>query len=105
VRVALQEALGLEGFVDAVAVASNFQRMVRIADSTGIPLDAPVEAFSEDIREELDLSRFGGAANTPGAGPIQKLAGRLLRPLAPWMMRMAGRQLARRSGPKTPRRD
>ena len=105
VRVALRAALGDEGFVDASAVASNFQRMVRIADATGIPLDTPVAAFSEDIREELDLARFGSSANTAGSGPIQRLAGRLLRPIAPWMMRMAGRQLARRSGPKPPRGD
>jgi hypothetical protein len=105
VRVALREALGPEGFVDAAAVASNFQRMVRIADSTGIPLDTPVEAFSEDIREDLDLARFGGAASTPVAGPIQRFAGRLLRPLAPWMMRMAGKQIARQSSRSKPRRD
>ena len=44
--------------VDAAAVASNFQRMVRIADATGIPLGEGLEAMSQEVREELDLGRF-----------------------------------------------
>ena len=34
--------LGDAAMVDAAAVIANFQRMVRIADSSGIPLDEPV---------------------------------------------------------------
>ena len=37
-RAAGVEALGPEAMVDAAGVASNFERMVRIADSTGIEL-------------------------------------------------------------------
>lgn len=39
-------------------VASNFERMVRIADATGIPLDACMQALSQEIRDALDLERF-----------------------------------------------
>lgn len=52
------EAMGPEAMVDAAGVASNFERMVRIADSTGIPLDERMYNASEQVREELDLERF-----------------------------------------------
>jgi len=38
-RDALLQKAGAEVLVDAAAVAANFQRMVRIADSMGIPVD------------------------------------------------------------------
>ncbi len=53
--------------VDAAAVAANFQRMVRIADSTGIPLDEEDVEAGAGIRRELDLSHFASAENTPSA--------------------------------------
>jgi len=91
-RERVRQALGPEGLVDAAAVAANFQRMVRIADSTGIPLDTPVNAMSGDIREDLDLASFGSSRNTPEAGPVQRLLGRLIRPLAPHLMRFMARR-------------
>jgi len=51
----LLEAMGSAAVVDAAAVASNFQRMVRIADGAGITL-GNLEDFSAVAREELDLS-------------------------------------------------
>ena len=39
----------------------NVLRMVRTADATGIALDEQLEHFSQDIREELELSRFGSS--------------------------------------------
>ena len=51
-----------EAMVDAAAVASNFERMDRIADSTGIPLGEGLEAMSLEVREELDLGRFQTAS-------------------------------------------
>lgn len=58
------DELGPEALVDAAAVASNFERMVRIADSTGIPLDDVVYERTAGERKELHLGRFGSAANT-----------------------------------------
>ena len=48
-------AMGPEAMVDAAGVASNFQRMVRIADATGIPLGEGLEKYSREAREELGL--------------------------------------------------
>lgn len=66
-RNALAEAAGDVVMVDAAAVAANFQRMVRIADSMGIPLDDDEIEAGASVRQELDLSRFPSAQNTPGA--------------------------------------
>jgi hypothetical protein len=80
-RAEVLERLGAAGLVDAAAVASNFQRMVRIANSTGIPLDSPVDVMTADLRTELGLTRFASAADTPAAGPAKRAVGRVLRPL------------------------
>ena len=60
----LTEIAGADVVIDAAAVAANFQRMVRIADSTGIPLDESNVAFTADIRSQLDLGRFQSAHNS-----------------------------------------
>jgi len=43
--------------VDAAGVISNFQRMVRIADATGIGLGV-FEVPSADMREALGINAF-----------------------------------------------
>ena len=55
---AVIEAMSPAALVDAAGVASNFERMVRIADATGIPLDARMEALSHEVRDTLHLERF-----------------------------------------------
>lgn len=62
-RESLAAAAGQEAVVDAAAVAANFQRIVRIADSTGIPLDSPQRTFSEKVWDELKLDRMPRAHN------------------------------------------
>ncbi len=84
--------MGEHAVVDAAAVAANFQRMVRIADATGIPLDKPVAIFSADLREDLGIDRFGAAANTPRVGPLLRLLGRLGQPLLRPIMRLYARE-------------
>ncbi len=64
-RTRVLEELGPEALVDAAGVASNFERMVRIADSTGIPLDSFLDEMTVDLRAELNLARFAFTANTP----------------------------------------
>lgn len=59
-RQAVVEALSPEAMVDAAGVASNFERMVRIADSTGIALDERMEVLSKEVRDQLHLERFTG---------------------------------------------
>ncbi len=81
VRHKLVEAMSPEALVDAAAVIGNFQRMVRIADGAGIPLDTPMVLISADLRAELGYNGFGSAKNTPEAGRVMGWLGRLLRPL------------------------
>jgi alkylhydroperoxidase family enzyme len=64
-RAALRALLTPEAFVDAAAVIGAFNVVDRIANATGIPLDAGLAAMSGEVREELDLVRFGSSANTP----------------------------------------
>ena len=56
-RAAVIAALGPAAMVDAVGVASNFERMVRIADATGIELGGLLEQASADVRDALGLER------------------------------------------------
>jgi hypothetical protein len=95
-RERLLGAVGAEGLVDAAAVVANFERMVRIADSTGIPLDAPVAAMTTDLRDDLDLGRYRSASNTPAPGVLARTAGAALRRIAPTLMRVVAKQAARR---------
>ena len=57
-RHAVIEELSPEVMVDAAGVASNFERMVRIADATGIQLDKRMEVLSQEVRDALHLERF-----------------------------------------------
>lgn len=57
-RHAVIEVLRAEAMVDAAGVASNFERMVRIADATGIPLDERLQVLSQEVRDTLHLERF-----------------------------------------------
>lgn len=67
-RAQLVTAVGHDGMVDAAGVVANFERMNRIADATGTPLDGMSRVFSAGIREELGLHRFAaGQHDRPGA--------------------------------------
>ena len=81
VRANIAEAAGVPALVDAAAVMGNFQRMVRIADGTGIPLDKPVAVLSAGLREDLGVNRFGSAELTPKVGGLARWLGEKLRPL------------------------
>ena len=50
--------MGVAAMVDAAAVASNFERMVRIADGTGIPLGDRMESLARPVIDELQLERL-----------------------------------------------
>jgi hypothetical protein len=71
-RDALVTAIGPEATVDAAGVISNFQRMVRIADGTGIPLDAPMQVMSEDVRESLHINDYVAAVNSKSPSFFKK---------------------------------
>ncbi len=59
-RAAVMQALSPAAMVDAAGVASNFERMVRIADATGIELGASMKELSADARTALSLERPSG---------------------------------------------
>ena len=60
-RAALVERLGEAEMVDAAGVIGNFQRMVRIADSTGIPVDGRMAEISAEVRGQLGLNQLPSA--------------------------------------------
>ena len=63
-RKALLTAAGPAVLVDAAGVAANFQRMVRIADSIGIPFDYMDSTSVREIQQELSLERFASARHS-----------------------------------------
>lgn len=65
------DELGAEATVSAAGIISYFNRMVRVADSIGIPVDPPMQAMSADLRGELGIDDYHAAANTPAMNPIQ----------------------------------
>lgn len=81
-RAAIVKAIGSEAAADAAAVIGNFERMNRIADATGIELDAPLRALSGGMREDLGINGFDSAANTKPTGGLMKLVSKLIFPLA-----------------------
>ena len=84
--------LGVAAMIDAAAVIGNFERMTRIADGTGIPLDDMMAALTVDIRAELDLNSFSSAGYTPQVNPLKAALVRLLQPL---MLRRLRKQFAK----------
>jgi hypothetical protein len=98
-RELLRAAAGPAALVDAAAVTSNFERMVRIADATGVPLDAPVAMLTADVRRELGIDRFAASASTPAPSRTARALGRWLAPWAPrllWLRAQVSRWLDRR---------
>ncbi len=94
-RVAVRERLGPDELVDAAAVVANFERMDRIADSTGIALDTPLELATGELRERLGVGCFASATNTTAAAPMMRALGRLVEPIAPRVMGIAAAALRR----------
>ena len=84
------ERMGRDCVVDAAGIIANFQRMVRIADGSGIPLDAPLSLISADLRDELGISDYASADATPKVVGLQRLLGRVLRPFVPLLLRVFG---------------
>ena len=63
-RERLAEEMGVDCMVDAVGVASTFQRMDRIADGTGIPADPPTAIMQEELARMLGTDQYVSAGNT-----------------------------------------
>jgi len=102
-RERVRRELGSEGLVDAAGVIGNFERMVRIADGTGIPLDAPVNVATEAFRGELGIDAYGSAENTASVRGWQRFVGRVLEPIARVALRQVGRRARSREESTTKR--
>jgi hypothetical protein len=66
-RRAVVEAIGAAALVDAAAVAGNFNAIDRVADSTGIPLEAEKAAMTADFRSALGIDDFGNSKGEAAA--------------------------------------
>jgi hypothetical protein len=80
-------------------VASNFERMTRIADATGIPLDAPAAALSADLRDTLGLDRFASAAQMRRLGWAGRIGGAALRSVVRSVTKRMAKRRSRGGGP------
>lgn len=88
----VRDQLGSAALVDAAGVIGNFERMVRIADGTGIPLDSFVNVGTEAIRDELGIDGFAAAERTKKVTALQRILGRIAQPLLQRVMRTRARK-------------
>jgi len=58
-RTVLSAAIGPAGLADAAGVVGLFNAIDRVADATGIPLEAEKLEASADFRAALGVDRFG----------------------------------------------
>ena len=86
-RSQLETKLGREAMTDAAAVIANFQRMVVIADGTGIPLDPPMAMVTAGLRDELGINAYSSAEYTPNVGPFKRALGSVLGRFLPLLFR------------------
>ena len=82
----LAQEMGTAAMVDAAGIASNFQRMDRIADAIGIPADAPMVLMQEEFVDELGLQNYASAGNTPKMSWLKRQLTRFV--LLPGLRRM-----------------
>lgn len=68
VREELRAAVGTAGLVEAAATVSAFEGLNRLADATGIQLDAGLADESADFRAALGLDAYSGATSTQSQG-------------------------------------
>ena len=57
-RAAVRQDLGDAGFVDACATIASFNAVVKLADGTGIPLEAEKETATREIRDRLSINEL-----------------------------------------------
>lgn len=63
-REELRRTVGDAGFHETAATVANFNQMDRIADATGIPLDAGGRRAMAELGQEIGTDRFASAKNT-----------------------------------------
>lgn len=58
IRLEALEAIGRQSTADALAVASGFNGITRVADATGIPIDSYEDEIGKEIRSSIGIDRF-----------------------------------------------
>ena len=86
-RNSLQKEVGTEAMIDAAAVIANFQRVVVIADGTGLPLDKPIALVTVGLRESLGINEYSSARHTPKLGRLMRLIGSGLSRILPFLLK------------------
>lgn len=64
VRDELVREVGERGMIEAAGTAANFQRMGRVAEAIGIPLDEASVTIANSLIADLGLQHFMSAQNT-----------------------------------------
>ncbi len=90
----VRDKLGDQAVVDAASVIANFQRMVRIADGAGIPLDTPMAVVTVPIRSELGLDSYTTSGNTPALSMPLKILGRIISPFLPALFKQIAKRVS-----------
>jgi hypothetical protein len=85
-RDALRARAGSAALIDAAGVVANFERMTRIADATGIPLDDAPRLAAYDFVGALGLDRYASAGNTKPLPAWRRALAPLLAPAAKKVM-------------------
>ena len=91
-RRAVLDALGAPALVDAAGVVGAFTMQNRVADGVGLPLDAPLDLATRNLRAQLGADRFAAAAYTGRGGTGRNLLARLVEPLLPFILRLRSRR-------------
>ena len=60
----LRDTVGDAGWHEAAATAATFNQMDRIADATGIPIDADAREMITEVGREIGAENFASAKNT-----------------------------------------
>lgn len=63
-RASLESAIGRDGMQQAAMTIAAFSGLVRVADATGIQVDATTYAITAREREAMAIDGYAGAANT-----------------------------------------
>ena len=58
VRAEALPRIGAEKLVDAIGIASGFNGITKVANATGIPLDARTEEVTEDMRQQTGIDDY-----------------------------------------------
>jgi hypothetical protein len=93
-RAELRSTLGDAAAAVACGVIAHFCMLVRIADATGIPLDAPLEVFTQAVRTRAGIDEFRGDDSRHGG--LRRGLSRLLAPLSTKLFPFVARRLSPR---------